>query len=113
MGDDERRPPQHQPFERLLHQPFADGIKGAGRLIQNQDFRVFQKARQSSPVAFAHPTRKVAAFAHFAVKLLRHFAHEIVSVRRFGRLPQPLKVASGLPVTDVIHNRAAEQHRML
>ena len=42
VGDDNGGPPFHQRFQSLLHGALAFGIKGAGRLIEQQQGRIAQ-----------------------------------------------------------------------
>lgn len=42
MGNHDHRAAHHQPFQRVLHQMLALGIKGAGSLIKQQDGRILQ-----------------------------------------------------------------------
>ena len=45
MGDDQRRAPAHQVFERGLHRALALRVQRRGRLVQQQDRRILSSAR--------------------------------------------------------------------
>src|SRR5919202_1942854 len=42
VGDDERGPIQHQPFERLLHEHLGFGVERARRLVEEEHGRVLE-----------------------------------------------------------------------
>jgi hypothetical protein len=42
VGDDERCPADHELVQRLLDKSFAFGVEGRGRLVEDQDLRVFE-----------------------------------------------------------------------
>jgi hypothetical protein len=43
MGDDERGPPFHQQLHRVDDGRFSLGVERAGRLVQDEDRRIFQE----------------------------------------------------------------------
>ena len=113
MGDDERRPALHQRFERALHQSFAFGVEGRGRLVQKQHRRVFQdRAGDGEALALAARQRD-AALAELRIVALRQGGDEAVRGRLPGGGDDRLARRVGRAIGDVVGDARPEDERVL
>ena len=113
VGNDEGRPALHE-FEDGPHDGvFSAGIEGAGRLIEQEDRRIFQK-RPGNADALALPDAQVAtAFTDGAVEPLRHALNEIESLGFSGSLFDFGIRRAGFSVGDVFADRGRKEERVL
>ena len=113
MGDDEGRSPLHQPLEGDMHQPFAFGVEGARRFVEQQDGRILeQRAGNRQPLLL--PAREHdAALPHDRIVALLKRHHEIVDQRILGRGEHLGEGRIGAAESNVLGNRAGEDRRFL
>ena len=105
--------PDHQPLERVLHQPLRFGVERRGRLVEQQQRRVAQqRARDREALALAAREAR-AAFAHEGVEPLRQRAQEVGGVGRLGRRPDRVVVGIPAAVAQIVARRGGEDHRFL
>src|SRR5215470_2375050 len=115
VRDDDRRATGHQIVERLLHHHLAFGVERAGRLVEDQNWRVLQnRARDRDALALA--ARKYrAALADHRIVAFRQLAYELVGERR-ARGPSDLFIAAVgavRPVGDVGPHGVVKEARLL
>ena len=107
------RAANHELLEGLLDGVFADGVKGARRLVENQDLGVLQHhARQRQTLLLA--ARKLqATVAHLRLVAvgLRH--DEVVDVGHAARRLNLFHAGVWLGVEQVVKNGAVEEVRLL
>ena len=64
VRDHDRCPPDHQPVKRILHQPFAFGVKRRGRFVEQQDRGIAQNGASDRNMRWrCPPESRAPAFA--------------------------------------------------
>ena len=113
VGDNKARLALHHLGKRLLNADFGQGVNRARRLVQNQHARVSQHCPRNTQ-KLALTNAEVAAFlTDNRVVVLRHTADKAVCVGGFCRGDNLFVGRVFRTVTQVFHNRAAEQLAVL
>ncbi len=113
MGDDDRRPPLHQPVQRLQHQGLALRVERAGRLVEDEHRRVAQHGPgDGNPLSLA-AGQLHAALADARLVAVGEGGDEVVGVGRAGRLDHLGLGRARAAVGDVLQDGAAEQKDVL
>ena len=109
MRQDQRRPSNHQPVERLLDDRFVLGIDRGKRLVEDQDRRVAQqRSSDCQPLALAAREKQAALADHRGIAL-RQRDDEVVRVCGDRRLDDLLPRGVGLAEAQIVLDRAVEQ----
>ncbi len=85
VGDDDARPPGHDPLEGFLDQRFGFTVERTGGFVQHQDTRVLQDDACQRQALFFAAAQPVAAFADDGVIAGWQLHNEIVDVGGPGR----------------------------
>ena len=113
MGDHERGAALHHSIESGVDLGFGDRIECAGRLIQDQDWRIFQqRTRDRQALTFA-AGEHAAAFAGIGFEFQVTALDEVERLCALGSRAQFLVGGVGLADAQVLRNRAVEQQRFL
>src|ERR1043166_107777 len=113
MRDHERRAALHHFVERELNQALGRGVERAGRLVENEDRRIFEQcARDREALALA-ARKRAAALANRGAEALGMGFDEAERLRPFGRRAHLLDGGVRLADHEVVGDRAVEQQRLL
>jgi len=104
---------RQQVVESLLHDPLGLAVERAGRLVEEQDLRVFDdRPRDRDPLTLA--ARELRALrADLRIIFVRERLDEVVGVGCLGRLDDLLVGRALLAVPNVLHDRRLEEYRLL
>ena len=113
MRDDQRGAIAREPVQGFLNRSFAFIVERAGRLVENQDWRIFQKdARDAQPLLL--PAGELhAAFADLRVVAVRQRHDEVVRMGLFRGLDDLVDARVGLAVAEILRDRSREQINVL
>src|SRR5208337_4781333 len=113
VGDDQRGAALHQRLERALHQRLALGVERRGRLVEQQDWRVFQDgARDGDALALA-ARKSHAALAEFRVVAFRQAGDEAVRGGLFGGGDDGVSARVRRSIGDIVGDARAEDEGVL
>ena len=113
MGDDQGRPAGRQLVEGVLDFRLRHGVQRGGRLVQNQDGRVFQEDTGNGDPLLLPAGKKRTPLAHVGVKAVGHGLNVIVDLRLLGRVDDLLHGGVRLAVADVFQNGVGKQEHVL
>ena len=113
MRDDDRRPADLEPVERVLDERLGFVVERARRLVEEQDRRVLQDRPGDRHALALAAGQARAAVADDRVVAVGQRADEVVRVGRPGRGDHLGLGRVEAPVQDVLADRAAEQRRLL
>ena len=85
VGDGNGGSGLHQPFQRLLYQPFAFGVEGGSRFIQYQDGRVFQNGPCDGDTLALSSGKAASPVTDVGVVPVFRFHDEVVGIGNLGR----------------------------
>ena len=105
MGDDEGGAAVHQFFDRFHDRGFGRGIERGGRLVEQQDGRVFQKSARDADALSLADAEMSAAFADRAVVTVRQAANEFIRLRPPRRFADLGVGRFGTAIGDVLADR--------
>ena len=108
MRDDDRRPVLRQPLERSLYVPLTLVVERRGRLIQDQDARIFQKDARNGDALLLPAGKTRAAFADRRVVTELQALDKIMDIRVLCGGDDLLVGGARLSISDVVADRAAE-----
>ena len=109
VRDQDRGAADHQPSQRFLHDRLGGIVERRGRLIEDQDARVFED-RPGDREPLALPAREArAALADDRVIPLGKLADEVVGIRLPRRRLDLLAGRLLTTVGDILRHRAAEK----
>lgn len=109
VRDGKRRPPLGQRGQRLLHDMLALVIQRRGRLIQNQDRRVFQENPGDGDALFLPARELDAPLADVGIVAVLQLRNEAVRARLLGRPNDILPAGAWAAIGDVVVDRAREE----
>ncbi len=113
VGDDDRRPPALDRFQRVEDFRLGPRIERAGRFVQDQDRRVFQqRAGDGNPLLFA--ARQVQpSFADPRLEPVGQALDEAADRRAARRSRHLFRARALAAIGDVVADRVVEQHGIL
>jgi hypothetical protein len=103
----------HEAFERGLHEAFAGGVQGAGRLVEDEDARVGEQHPRDSEPLLLPAGQAVAALADGGVPAGVQPADALADVRGLGRRGQLVVGGVGPAVAQVVPDGRVEQVGLL
>ena len=113
MRDGDHRPPLPHLQQAVLNVPLGLGIQSRGRLVQNQDRRVFQQGpRNADPLLFA-ARQLQPALADLGRIAVRQAHHEIMDLGRLGRGIHLVAAGIRVAIGDVVIDGVVEQNGIL
>ena len=113
VGDDKARAVFHEVVERLLDQALGGGVHARGRLVENQDRRVFQEGAGDREALLLADAEFHPALAELRVETLGETPDEILGVRSAEGLPHFLLGGFGLADAEVLGSGAVEKKTLL
>lgn len=84
-------------FQAFLDSAFAFVVQGAGRLVQDQDGRIFQKYTGNGDALFLSTGKAGSALTHKGVVSVREFLDKLMDICLFAASMISSMVASGFP----------------
>ena len=113
MSDDEDGAPLGDLLHVLLDDPFALVVKGARRLIENEDVRIADQSPRDRD-ALALPAREArAALADDGVIAFGQFQDEVMRACKRGRCDDPLHRHGRVRERNIVAHRSIEQNVLL
>ena len=113
VGDGERGAAGHGPFDGRLDEALADGVEGAGGLVEDEDAGVLEQHPGQRDALLLAARQLVAALAHDRVVALGQLHDPVVDGRQPGGRVQ-LLVGGVRPRVQQVHaHRAVEQVGLL
>ena len=113
MRDDERGAVFCQLVECVLDLRFCQRVKRAGRLVQNEDGRIFEKDPRDGDALLLPAGEQRAAFADVGVEAVGHGHDVVVDLGPLRRLDDLVHLGVGLAVADVLKDGIGEQEDLL
>src|ERR1700731_4139857 len=113
MRDDQRGAIAREPAQGLLYTTFVFIVERAGRLVENQDWRILEKdARDAKPLLL--PARELrAAFADLRVVSVWERHDELIRMGLFRSFDDLVDARIGLAIAKIFGDRAREQINVL
>ena len=113
MRDDEAGPAGHQPFQRLLDEPFGRRVDAGSRLVQDEQRRVLQqRPRDAHPLLLAHAELH-ASFTDPRIIPIPQAFDELIAVGGARGGEQFLLARIKPPIKNVLAESAVEEKRFL
>ena len=113
VGDGERGAARHGPLDGRLDEPLADGVEGAGRLVEDEDAGVLEQHPGQRDALLLATRQLVAPLAHDRVVAVGQLHDPVVDGRQPRGRVQLLVGGLGPGVQQVHAHRAVEQVRLL
>ena len=85
VGDGDSGARLHQPFQGILHKPFALGVEGRCCLVENQNGRILQYGPRYADALALAARESSATVADACVESLLRSLNEIVGIGNLGR----------------------------
>ena len=113
MRDDKTRLALQDTVERRLDEKFGLRIDGAGRLVQNDDARIFEDDARKGQKLFFACGKSFAALAEHGVVAVREPLRDAVAIDRLCRGDALFVRRFGRAVADIVEHRPFEDEGLL
>lgn len=113
MGDDNGRPADGQRFERFLDNALALIVERGGRLVHNEDRRIFEEDASNADSLFLSAGEFDTALSDIGVKAGVELHNEFIRTGEPCGMNHFLKGCAGLPVLNIVEDGAGEQVHIL
>src|SRR5699024_10562722 len=113
MGDDDVGAPYEQRVEGFLYEFFAFGVEGGGRLVEDEDFGVFENGAGDAEALALPPGELRAAVADVRVQPAGRFGDEPFGIGDPCRVHDLFARGFGIAEPDVVLDGVVEEYRIL